>query len=225
MTTLTIFKIFLCGPPLRSLLNLLQYCFCSIFLVFCPLDMWDVRSLTRNWTHTPCTGRWSLTNWPIFFQLPTDWRAPTTRPTTDSPNKQSAPRVNKVSSGGNRTTQNSYSDLKIKRQKARKSHSNRSVFKCSLKASFQISRNQLPDKFGPHDCDGPREAQRPGPLQSGRSCHGGGAHTDLLHISQVRQGGKSAADILFFCWDQIPSIKLILCLAYKTWTRLYQIDL
>ena len=32
-------------------------------LVFWPRGMWDLGSLTRNPTHTPCTGRESLNHW------------------------------------------------------------------------------------------------------------------------------------------------------------------
>ena len=54
------FKIFFgCGPFLKSLLEkkkkslywMLQYCF--YFKSFWPQGMWDLSSLTRDWTHTP----------------------------------------------------------------------------------------------------------------------------------------------------------------------------
>ena len=32
-------------------------------LVFWPGGMWDLRSLTRDGTHTPCIGRQSLNHW------------------------------------------------------------------------------------------------------------------------------------------------------------------
>ena len=32
-------------------------------LVFWPRDMWDLSSLTRDGTHTPCIGRRSLNHW------------------------------------------------------------------------------------------------------------------------------------------------------------------
>ena len=32
---------------------------------FWPWGMWDLCSSTRDWTHTPCTGIWSLKNWTI----------------------------------------------------------------------------------------------------------------------------------------------------------------
>ena len=38
----------------KSLLNLLQHCFCFIFWVFA---MWDLNSPTRDQTCTPCSGR------------------------------------------------------------------------------------------------------------------------------------------------------------------------
>ena len=48
---------------LKTLLNLLQYCFCFTFWFIWPCDMWDLSSPTRNWTCTPCTGRQSLNHW------------------------------------------------------------------------------------------------------------------------------------------------------------------
>ena len=57
---------FLCGPFLKSLLNLLQYCFCFMFWLFWPQCIWDLSSPTRDQTHTPCTGRWSLNHWTIW---------------------------------------------------------------------------------------------------------------------------------------------------------------
>ena len=47
----------------KSLLNLLPYCFCFMFLVFWPRGMWDLSSLTRDQTRTPCIGRRSLNHW------------------------------------------------------------------------------------------------------------------------------------------------------------------
>ena len=50
----TIFKVF----------NLSQYCFCCVcVLVFWSWGMWDLSSRTRDRTHIPCTGRWSLNHW------------------------------------------------------------------------------------------------------------------------------------------------------------------
>ena len=58
----------------RSLLNLLQYLFPFMFLVFWPPGVWDLSFPTRDRTHTltPCIGRWSLNSWtaregPLFF--------------------------------------------------------------------------------------------------------------------------------------------------------------
>ena len=47
---------------LKSLLNLLQYCF---YFMFCFLAKRHVGScsLTRNWTCTPCVGRQNLNHW------------------------------------------------------------------------------------------------------------------------------------------------------------------
>ena len=50
-------------PLLKSVLNLLQYCFCFYALVFWPLGMWNLSSLTRDQTCTPCIGRQSLNHW------------------------------------------------------------------------------------------------------------------------------------------------------------------
>ena len=46
-----------CGPFLKSLLNLLQYCFCSLFWFF---GHETCSSPNRDQTHTPCIGWWSL---------------------------------------------------------------------------------------------------------------------------------------------------------------------
>ena len=45
---------------LKFWLNLLQYCFCFLCFGFWPWGMWDLRSLTRDWTHTPHFGRWII---------------------------------------------------------------------------------------------------------------------------------------------------------------------
>ena len=47
----------------KSLLNLLQYCFCFMFWVFWLQGMWDLSSLTWDQTCTPCVERWSLNRW------------------------------------------------------------------------------------------------------------------------------------------------------------------
>ena len=67
------FKIFF---DVHHLLNLLLIC-CSYFMFwfFWPWGMWDLSSLTRNWTSTPCIGRWSPNHWiarevPIFTFSP-----------------------------------------------------------------------------------------------------------------------------------------------------------
>ena len=46
--------VFWCGPFLKYLWNLLQYCFC---LMFWLRGMWALSFLTRDWTRTPCIGR------------------------------------------------------------------------------------------------------------------------------------------------------------------------
>ena len=53
-----VFKCFWCGPFLKSLLNLFQYCFCCVYSRFWPRGMWDLSSLAKDWT--PYTGRWRL---------------------------------------------------------------------------------------------------------------------------------------------------------------------
>ena len=53
---------FWCGLFLKSLYNLLQYCFCFLFWFF-DRGMCDISSPTRDWTHTPCIGRWSFNHW------------------------------------------------------------------------------------------------------------------------------------------------------------------
>ena len=54
----TIFKVFI-----EFLKSLLQYCFCFMFWFFWPWDMWNFSSLTRDQTHAPCIGGWSLNHW------------------------------------------------------------------------------------------------------------------------------------------------------------------
>ena len=55
------FKIyFWCRPFLKTLLNLLQCCFCFMFCLFYsfwPWCMWNLGSWTSDWTHTLCIGR------------------------------------------------------------------------------------------------------------------------------------------------------------------------
>ena len=56
---------FWCVPFLKSLLNLLQYCFCFMIWFFC---LWSIRALsflTRDRTCNPCFGTWSLNRWTI----------------------------------------------------------------------------------------------------------------------------------------------------------------
>ena len=62
------FFFFSCGPFLKSLLNLLQYCLCFMFWFFgCdwPRGVQNLSSPTRDWTHTPCIGRQSLNHWTV----------------------------------------------------------------------------------------------------------------------------------------------------------------
>ena len=50
-------------PFFKSLLNLLQYCFCFMFFSFSPWGKWDLNSPSSNWTHIPCSGKQSLNHW------------------------------------------------------------------------------------------------------------------------------------------------------------------
>ena len=50
-------KIFVCGTSLKSLLILLQYCFCPTFWFFWPWGRWNLSSPTRDRTCTPWIGR------------------------------------------------------------------------------------------------------------------------------------------------------------------------
>ena len=52
-----------CGPFLKSLLNLLQYCFCCLCSVCWPWGMWDLSSPIRDWICNPCIERWILNHW------------------------------------------------------------------------------------------------------------------------------------------------------------------
>ena len=62
-------RFFLMWPFLKFLLNLLQYWFWSI-LDFWPWSMWDLSSLTRDWTYIYCIGKPSLDHWAsISFQV------------------------------------------------------------------------------------------------------------------------------------------------------------
>ena len=54
---------FWCGLFLKSLLNLLQYCFCFMFS-FWSSGLWDLSFSTRDWTRTPCIGRRQVNHWP-----------------------------------------------------------------------------------------------------------------------------------------------------------------
>ena len=47
---------------LKSLLNLLPYCFCFIF-IFWLWGLWDLSSPTGNQAHTPCIKRQSINHW------------------------------------------------------------------------------------------------------------------------------------------------------------------
>ena len=59
----------------KSLLNLLQYCFCFRRFFFWSQGMWDLISLTRYQTCIPCIGKWSLNHWITrkVSRLPAEW--------------------------------------------------------------------------------------------------------------------------------------------------------
>ena len=67
------FFFFWCGSFLKSLLNLLWYCFCFMFWFFWPWSMWGFSSLPRDWTYTPCIGRQSLFFFTFCFVSGYSW--------------------------------------------------------------------------------------------------------------------------------------------------------
>ena len=54
------FKIFLMWTIFKVCIEFVTVLLLFYFLFLWPWDMWDLSSLTRYWTHTPCVGRWSL---------------------------------------------------------------------------------------------------------------------------------------------------------------------
>ena len=64
---------FKCGPFLKSLLNLLQYCFCFMLCFFLAMKH---SGILVPWSgikpHTPCLGRWSLNHW-TTKEIPNLW--------------------------------------------------------------------------------------------------------------------------------------------------------
>ena len=77
---LILFFFFQCGPFLKSVLNLLQYCFHFIYLFiyfesffsFWLQGMWDLSSSTKDWTQSPSIGRQSLDHW-TTREVPCNW--------------------------------------------------------------------------------------------------------------------------------------------------------
>ena len=53
---------FWCGPFCKSLYQIF-YNIASVLWFFCPWNMWDLLSLTRNWTLISCIGRQNLNHW------------------------------------------------------------------------------------------------------------------------------------------------------------------
>ena len=70
-----------CGPFLKSLLNLLQYCFCLTFWYFWPRGMWD-QLPDQDWNCTSCIGKWSINPW-ITREVPIYLLFMPTLPTTE----------------------------------------------------------------------------------------------------------------------------------------------
>lgn len=69
LSYLKLFFFFWCGLFLKSLLYLLEYCFCFVRYIYLPHCIWDLSFPTRDRTHTPCIGRPSpnhltTTGWP-----------------------------------------------------------------------------------------------------------------------------------------------------------------
>lgn len=110
----------------------------------------------------------------IFFWLSTDWGSPVTRPTTDFPNKQSAPRRKVVSLRGKTTTQNSYSDLKIMGQKQRKVILTEVCSSALWRLLFKYSGIYFQTSLGHRSVRGLKRHKGQAPLRSRWSCHGEG---------------------------------------------------
>ena len=64
-TNCSFLKNFFTWTFLKSLLNLLRYCFWFMFWVFLAMKMWHISSQFKDQTHTPCTGRRSLNHWTL----------------------------------------------------------------------------------------------------------------------------------------------------------------
>ena len=52
-----------CVDHFKSLYKICYYTLQFYVLVSWPGDMWDLSSLTRDWTHTPCIDRQSINRW------------------------------------------------------------------------------------------------------------------------------------------------------------------
>lgn len=91
-----------------------------------------------------------------------------------------------------------------------------------------MSRELLSHKFGPQEFNVPKQAQRPSSCQVRGSCHGkDGSHRPVCQFLKTRTEASlplilsllresTCSSTLSFCRGKLPSIKLILCLAYKT---------
>ena len=51
------------GPIFKVFTEFVTIMLLFYVLVFWPWGMWDLSFQTRDWTHNPCTGRWSLNFW------------------------------------------------------------------------------------------------------------------------------------------------------------------
>ena len=64
-----LFIYFWCGPFFKVFIEFVTILLLFYVLVFWPWGMWDLSSPTRDWTHTPFTGKWSLNDW-IAMEVP-----------------------------------------------------------------------------------------------------------------------------------------------------------
>ena len=61
---------FLCGPFLKPFFESVTVLLLFYVLVFGPRSMWDLKSTTKDRTHTPCVGRQSPNPWTTREILP-----------------------------------------------------------------------------------------------------------------------------------------------------------
>ena len=67
-------RLFWYGPFFKVFIEFVTILLLFYVLVFWPQDLKDLSSLTRDWTHTSCIGRWSLNHWDTRdVPLPRPW--------------------------------------------------------------------------------------------------------------------------------------------------------